>query len=116
MLIILNLVNQIDWEDVKERRREEANFLVILALDIEFSWLWPNICNPGIRMLWSDAKGSERGGRRKEAGSAGIENRSCARIIPVAVVGVNTVRGQMTTDQKYSIERRVVKEVPAAGF
>ena len=72
-----------------------SKFLVILALDIEFSWLWPNICNPGIRMLWSDAKGSERGGRRKEAGSAGIENRSCVRIIPVAVVGVNTtvVRG-----------------------
>ena len=91
--------------------------MVILALDIEFSWLWPNICNPGIRMLWSDAKGSERG-RRKEARSAGIENRSCARIISVVVVGVNTtvVRGQMTTDQKYSIERRVVKEVPAAEF
>ena len=59
-----------------------------------------------------------RGGRRKEAGSAGIENRSCARIISVVVVGVNTAvgRGQMTTDQKYSIERRVVKEVPAAEF
>ena len=92
--------------------------MVILALDIEFSWLWPNICNLDIRMLWSDAKGSERGGRRKEAGSAGIENRSCVRIIPVVVVGVNTAvgRGQMTIDQKYSIERRVVKEVPAAEF
>ena len=36
----------------------------------------------------------------------------------MAVVGVNTAvgRGQMTIDQKYSIERRVVKEVPAAEF
>ena len=73
MLIILNLVNQIDWEDVKERRREEANFLVILALDIEFSWLWPNICNPGIRMLWSDAKGSERGGEGRKPDLQGLK-------------------------------------------
>ena len=73
MLIIQNLVNQIDLEDVKERRREEANFLVILALDIEFSWLWPNICNPGIRMLWSDAKGSERGGEGRKPDLQGLK-------------------------------------------
>ena len=92
--------------------------MVILALDIEFSWLWPNICNPGIRMLWSDAKGSERGGEGRKPDLQGLKIE--------AVRGLSRWRwwastplssgGQMTTDQNYSIERRVVKEVPAAEF
>ena len=95
-----------------------SKLLVILALDIEFSWLWPNICNPGIRMLWSDAKGSERGGEGRKPDLQGLKIE--------AVRGLSRWRwwastplssgGQMTTDQNYSIERRVVKEVPAAEF